>query len=191
VFMRGISDHPRGSTADWDDRQPSRFPVLALVGGPAHPDRRRLLPARCVILAAIGFLVCMALYLAAIYAIGWSARRRAQTFEIAVESTSALPSPLEIWHRHTVEWTILFSGFFFVLALASFPLWQCLGIAGLLALIFGSLWLSHSPPGPSQLDEPRFRRNLSGVWYWGLAVADWFGYLGSLCCFTALIVAVI
>ena len=86
--------------------------------------------------------------------------------------------------------TVIFGIFFVALALSGFVIWQRLGIAGLLALLFGYSAIANSP-SPVALDiASPARRMASTAGYWCLAVVDWFGYLGVLCFATALLVEV-
>lgn len=142
-------------------------------------------------LVLLGLLASVALYLVAIYGIAWSSSRRAIAAEdrgIEVDAPLPFPTATEIVKRHSVNWAIGFALFFVALAIADFPFWQRLGIAGVLALAFGSMWLAQSEPGSSSTEGSSIRRLGSNAWYWLLAVADWFGFLSVLCFATEVLI---
>lgn len=94
---------------------------------------------------AAGLVGCAAVYLSAIYAFVWAGKRRiewASSRGVALEPEPRFPSALEIWKRHSVDMTVIYATFFLALAIAGFPLWQRVGIAGLTAMVFGSLWIA-------------------------------------------------
>lgn len=135
-----------------------------------------------MVLAICGLLFSLALYLAAIYGLVWSASRRVRYLEAQGVSTDdrwKFPSAREILIRHSGEWLLGFFVFFLLLGLADFPLWQRLGIGALAALYFGSIWFDQSG---RNMDErvSAGRRLASNVWYWLLAVADWLGFMWLL-----------
>lgn len=139
----------------------------------------------------LGLVGSALLYLAAIYGIEWSSLRRVRGGDgsgIAVDAPMSFPTAQEILRRHSVEWAVGFALFFVLLAIADFPLWQRLGVAGVLAIAFGSMWLSQSEPGSAAEAAPSFQRMGSNIWYWLLAVFDWLGFLGVLCFATELLV---
>lgn len=140
--------------------------------------------------SVIGLILCVAFYLSAIYGFVWIGNRRIQWASdhgVTLGPRPEFPSPIEIWTRHSVEMTVIFGIFFVALGLSGFPLWQRVGIAGLIALVFGSFWISNSPT-PIALDVASpARRMASTAGYWCLSVADWFGYVGVLCFGTALL----
>lgn len=145
-------------------------------------------------LAILGLLTSAVLYLVAIYGIVWSSSLRVNRAEdrgAVVDAQLSFPGVEEIVRRHTLEWLIGFALFFTVLALANFPLWQRLGMAGALAVAFGSMWLSQSEPGSAARELPPLRRMGSSVWYWLLAVGDWLGFLGMICFGTDLLVRIL
>jgi hypothetical protein len=144
-----------------------------------------------MITSIIGLIVCALLYLGAIAVFVRVGRRRikwASREGVSLGPEPEFPSAAEIWTRHSVEMTVIYGVFFVALAVADFPIWQRVGIAGLAALVFGSLWIANSPtPVGLDIATPR-RRVASTAGYWCLAVADWFGYMGVLCFGTSLIV---
>jgi hypothetical protein len=87
-----------------------------------------------------------------------------------------------------MEWAIGFAIFFGILAITDFPFWERLGIAGVLAIAFGSMWLAQSEPGKAVEATPPIYRIGSNIWYWLLAVGDWFGFLAVLCFATEVLV---
>jgi hypothetical protein len=140
-----------------------------------------------------GFLTALALYLAAIYGIAWSASRRISEIEgrsVPIRHRLAFPSVHEIWIRHSVEWLLGFFVFFLLLGLTEFPLWQRLGLGAVFALYFGSVWFDQSGRNTDK-EVRRYRRGASNVWYWLLAVADWLGFMWIVCFASALVIEVI
>jgi hypothetical protein len=135
-------------------------------------------------LVILGLLASVGLYLIAIYGIAWSSSRRikaAENYGATVDAQLSFPSATEIFRRHSVEWAIGFAILFVILAVADFPFWQRLGIAGVLAIVFGSMWLAQSEPGEAAEAAPSIHGTGSNIWYWLLAVGDWFGFLAVLC----------
>lgn len=112
----------------------------------------------------------------------------AESRGIEVDAPLSFPGAAEIARRHSLEWAIGFAIFFIILAIAAFPFWQRLGIAGVLAIAFGSMWLTQSEPGSSSEEVPPIHRLGSNAWYWLLAVADWLGFLSVLCFATEVVV---
>lgn len=145
--------------------------------------------------ALLGLLASIALYLAAIYGITWSwslRYRAAESHGVQIDASPIrFPTGSEIWHRHSVEWTIGFTIFFVILTIFDFPLWQQLCITGALAIVFGSAWLAQSESGGLAEEAPRFRRLGSSVWYWLLGVGDWLGYLGVICFAIAVLASIL
>ena len=101
------------------------------------------------------------------------------------------PSIGEIWARHGGDTNVIFGIFFLALAFADFPLWQRAGIAGLAALVFGSLWLVNRPQKGPISGAGSFREAGTFTGYWCLAVLDWLGYLGIICFGTAVLVELV
>lgn len=141
-------------------------------------------------LLAGGLLMALALYLAAIYAIVWSASRRISAADgrgLSVGEKPTFPSMREVWVRHSLEWLIGFFAFFLLLGITDFPIWQRLGLGAALALVFGSVWFDQSGRAPA---SEAGRRLPSNAWYWLLAVVDWLGFMWTLCFASALVVEV-
>jgi len=144
-------------------------------------------------LVLLGLFASVVLYLSAIYGIMWSSLQRVRAAEdrgIAIDARLSFPTAAEILRRHTVEWAIGYAVFFIILAIADFPFWQRLGIAGVLAVVFGSMWLAQSEPGSTAEAVPPIRRMGSNIWYWSLAVGDWLGFLSVLCFATEVLVRI-
>jgi len=140
-------------------------------------------------IALIGLCASVGLYLSAIYGIEWSSSRRIKAAEsrgIAVDAAPSFPTAAEIVRRHSIEWAIGFAVFFIALEVADFSLWQRLGIAVILAMTFGSMWLAQTEPGEGA--PPTNHSMGSNVWYWLLAVGDWMGFLSVLCFATEILV---
>jgi hypothetical protein len=138
----------------------------------------------------LGLLVSAALYLGAVYAFVWAGRRRiewASRRGVLLGPAPAVPSTSELWNRHSVDMTIIYGVFFLALGIAGFSVWQRVGFAALVAIVFGSFWIANSPNRIGLEVASPVRRMASVVGYWCLSVADWFGYLCILCFATALI----
>ena len=145
-------------------------------------------------LVLLGLLASVILYLSAIYGIVWSSSQRVRAAEgrgIEIDARLSFPTAAKILRRHAVEWTIGYAVFFIILAIANFPFWQRLGIAGVLAVVFGSTWLAQSEPGSAAEAAPPIRRMGSNIWYWLLAVADWLGFLSVLCFATEALIRIV
>jgi hypothetical protein len=141
-------------------------------------------------LSIIGLGVMLLLWLATLRTLAWSWQRHipvaiAAGIEVDGEFRG-LTSSQVIWRnvqRHTWGWTAFFFGFFLLLDIADFPTWQRLGIAVVLSAYWGIIRVQQDEKG-GQESEPR-RDILFGpvkdqVWYRGLAVGEWFGYLGLI-----------
>lgn len=140
-----------------------------------------------------GLLMALALYLAAIYGLVWSASRRINKIEghgVPVGERPVFPSVHEIWIRHSVEWLLGYFVLFLLLGLMDLPLWWRLGLGAVFALFFGSVWFDQSGRNTDK-EVRRYRRGASNLWYWVLAVADWLGFMWTLCFASALAVEVI
>lgn len=138
-----------------------------------------------------GLIICATLYLGAIYAFVWVGKRRiawASSRGVALGPEPNFPSAFEIWTRHSIDMTVIYGIFFLVMGFAGFSLGQRVGLAGLVALVFGSFWVSNSPARIGLDVASPARRRASTFGYWCLSVADWFGYMGVLCFATALLV---
>jgi hypothetical protein len=78
----------------------------------------------------------------------------------------------------------LFFGLFLVMGLSSFPLWQRLGIAGMLVIIYGlsrirrgeTQWIAKNDPDQVAM----FGKTADRIWYRLLAIGEWAGYLCAL-----------
>ena len=137
-----------------------------------------------------GLLLAFLLYAAAIFGISWTAARRLSRADSQASSSSipVLPSIKELAERHTIEWLIGFLAFYLLLGLTDFPLWQQLGMGAVFALWFGSVWFNQSGRNQDPGIGPA-RRFASDSWYWLLAVADWLGFMWTLCFTSALVLA--
>lgn len=85
---------------------------------------------------------------------------------------------------HTLGWTVAIFVFFVLLELADFPLWQLLGFAGLLSLVYGmsavsrgeSEWIGRDDPAAVAL----FGHRRDAIWYRMLMILDWAAYLAAI-----------
>ena len=102
-----------------------------------------------------------------------------------------LPSAVELWRRHGVDVTVIYSAFFLVLALAGIPIGVRVGGAVAIAAVFGSFWISSGPTKPGSSLSSKRSRLIASTGYWVLAFADWLGYLGIICFATALVAEIV
>jgi hypothetical protein len=145
-------------------------------------------------LILIGLLVSAVVWWVAVQGIVWSWGRRinvAADSGILTDKRLATPTVAEVMLRRSSGWTFGFLILFVLLALADFPFWQRLGIAGALAVVYGSIWLSQSDRGSAAEVSPALQRSGSDVWYWLLAVGEWLGYLGVLCFASEAVIAIL
>lgn len=131
------------------------------------------------------------LWLATLFALAWSWQKHlpvaiAAGMEVNDELRH-LTSSQVIWRnvqRHTWGWTAFFFGFFFLLDVADFPAWQRLGIAIVLSTYWGIIRVQRDEAQGGQEAKPRrdilFGPMQDQVWYRGLAIGEWFGYLGLI-----------
>jgi hypothetical protein len=85
--------------------------------------------------------------------------------------------------RHSWGWTTFFFGFFLLLDIADFPTWQRLGIAIVLSAYWGIIRVQQDEKGGQEGESRRdilFGPVKDQVWYRGLAVGEWLGYLGLI-----------
>jgi hypothetical protein len=138
----------------------------------------------------IGLGIALVLWCVALLAIAWSWERH---LPIAIAAGAEIDETLRqltlaqvLWQnvrRHTLGWTAFFFIFFFLLALASFPAWQCLGIAVVLAIYYGSIRWRREAAGAAKAGSrgaSLLGPSKDDVWYGCLAVAEWCGYLGLI-----------
>jgi len=139
-----------------------------------------------------GLLASVVVWWASVQGIVWSWRRRVNVAAeegIVADEYLATPTVAEVMLRRSIGWTFGFLIFFVLLAVTNFPFWQRLSIAGVLAIVYGSIWLSQSDRGGAARAAPFLRRGGSDAWYWLLAVGEWLGYLGVLCFASELVIA--
>lgn len=143
-------------------------------------------------LSVVGLGAMLLLWLATLRTLAWSWQRHlpvamAAGIEVKGDLRELTPSQV-IWRnvqRHSWGWTVFFFAFFSLLDIAGFPTWQRLGIAIVLSTYWGIVRVQLDEAQSGQEGEPR-RDILFGpvkdqVWYRGLAVGEWFGYLGPDC----------
>lgn len=81
--------------------------------------------------------------------------------------------------RHTIGWSVFFFGFFVLLGLADFPVWQRLGIAFLLSVTYGYQRVTKET-GRDRGAVPLFTPFADKVWGFAILSAEWLGYFGVL-----------
>jgi hypothetical protein len=145
--------------------------------------------------AFLGLVLSIVIWWAMMQAIVWSWTRRvsvAASRNVDVDSLDLRPITVAaIARRHPLGWTVALAVFFTILAISNFPLWQRLGLTGVLAIIYGSTWLAKSEPGEQAESEGFARKVGSNLWYWVLAVGEWVGYFGAIVFATELLVQVL
>jgi hypothetical protein len=145
-------------------------------------------------LTLLGLLVSAVIWWVAVQGIVWSWGRRvnvAVDSGVPIDKPLATPTVAEVMFRRSFGWTFGFVILFVVLAVTDFPSWQRLGIAGTLAIVYGSIWLSQSDRGGAAEAAPFLQRSGSNLWYWLLAVGEWLGYLGVLYFASAVVIAIL
>lgn len=145
-------------------------------------------------MALLGLIGSLLLWYVAMRAVVWSWSRRldmAPTTDQLTSETLRPPTIGAIVRGHTLGWTVGFTVMFVLLILADFPLGQRIGMSAVLALFFGSVWLSQSAAGEVAEVKSLAHRGSSNVWYWLVAVGDWLGFLLALCFATELVAEVL
>lgn len=138
-------------------------------------------------LSALGLFISLAIWLGAIQSIVWSWNKHALIvasagLEVGIDDRHI--SSANVIRLHTIGWTLGLFVFFLVMALTSFPLWQCLGLAIILSVIYGvsrikqgeEHWIGKDDPGRVAL----FGQTIDRIWYRALAIGEWAGYLCSI-----------
>lgn len=146
--------------------------------------------------AFLGLLALGLVWLGALYALArtWDRylqRALAADVEISKEHRD-LKFGSVLWSNvrsHTSGWSAFFFGFFLLLGLAEFPVWQRLGIACLLALYYGYLRASRETGKCDRLAI--FSPAVDRVWYFIILSAEWLGYFGVLIFFGQLLIEVV
>lgn len=136
--------------------------------------------------AGVGVVLMLAWWAFALRGLAWSWQKHVPVLMSAGESVRGdfreLRQSQVFWmnvRRHTVGWTIFFSLFFLALGLAKFPVWQRLVIAAGLAAWYASARIAQGE-GSGGAEAWLFGPKRDRAWYWVLAAAEWFGYLGVL-----------
>ncbi|HEX5984854.1 MAG TPA: hypothetical protein VFY69_11665 [Solirubrobacterales bacterium] len=134
-----------------------------------------------------GLLISILSWIGVVRLIVWSYNRQAAALVVSDHSLDGQFQPLamkDVMTYHTVGWTVAIFVFFVLLEMASFPLWQLLGFAGVLALVYGTSaisrgeteWVRKNNPAAA----PLFGRRRDQVWYRVLMVAEWASYLAVI-----------
>lgn len=149
-------------------------------------------------LSIVGLALAFSLWIGAMEGIVWSRHRSVPIIMAAgfdVKKRDQRISIARVARRHTLGWTAFFVMFFLILALTSFPLWQRLGFAAILSIIYGLSGVSRGEKHTIGNDEPHrvamFGPVRDRIWYRILAIAEWVGYLGSLVFATQLVFQVL
>jgi hypothetical protein len=90
-------------------------------------------------LAVADLFIALLVWVGVMWVITWSWDRHVQVYLAAgvVVPEDQRSTIKRRAQRHTLGWTAFFVGFFLVLALSDFPLWQRLGIAAVLSIYYG------------------------------------------------------
>lgn len=136
--------------------------------------------------AFLGLIALGLVWLGALYALGWSWDRylnRALAADVEISSEHRdLQFGTRVWSNvrsHTVGWSGFFFGFFLLLGLVGFPVWQRLGVGCLLALYYGYLRASRET-GKYRDQLSLFSPAADRVWYFIILSIEWLGYYGVL-----------
>jgi hypothetical protein len=136
--------------------------------------------------SALGLLIAIVAWVGVAHVAVWSWNRHVAVLVASGLQVDDADTPLGVGRlarRHTPGWTAAILVFFLLLGLADFPLWQSLGFAGLLSLVYGTNEVAREE---SERDEsepkgvPLFGRLRDAAWYRLLAVAEWASYLASI-----------
>lgn len=136
---------------------------------------------------AIALLIALVAWMAVMRTIAWSWNKHASVIAdggLHVAESDQRMTMARIARRHTVGWTLTLFGFFVLLGLAEFPLWQQLALAGILAVIYGTSSIKRGESEWAGRDEPDrmalFGRVRDAIWYRALAASEWAAYLVAL-----------
>jgi hypothetical protein len=136
--------------------------------------------------AFLGLVALGLVWLGALCALAWSWDRylqRALAAEVEITSEHRdLKFGTLLWSNvrsHTVGWSAFYFGFFLLLGLVGFPVWQRLGIGCLLALYYGYLCAGRET-GKYSDRLSLFSPAVDRVWYSTILSAEWLGYYGVL-----------
>jgi hypothetical protein len=141
-----------------------------------------------------GLLIALFLWIGAMSGIVWSWNRHVPLvveagFDVKKEHRHI--DLARVARRHTLGWTAFFSVLFLALALSSFPLWQRVGFAVVLSVIYGLSRIKRGEANRLGKDEPNrvamFGVTRDRLWYRVLAIGDWAGYLIAIVFATELV----
>jgi hypothetical protein len=138
-------------------------------------------------ISVIWLVLAILLWIGILHGIAWTWNRHVAVMLSSGIQVDTSDQHMTIWRvasYHTVDWTVTFFILFLILELATFPLWQILGLAGLLSLYFGTAavakgeneWIGRDGPGAVSL----FGRLRDAIWYRTLMVLEWFTHLAVL-----------
>jgi len=136
---------------------------------------------------ALGILLSVTIWVGVMQIIAWTWNQHVSKLAASGQRVDARDRHMSISrvaHYHTVGWTFAIFLFFVLLDLADFPLWQMLGFAGLLALVYGTGAITRGEGEWVGKDDPQgkalFGRRRDALWYRVLMVADWAAYLACI-----------
>jgi hypothetical protein len=136
---------------------------------------------------SIGLLVAaLAAWVGVLCGIVWTWNRHVAVMADSGQHFSEADRRIDVGRvirRHTLGWTLFYAGFFALMDLASFPLWQRLGFAVVLAVVYGTTSMRREEEewieAESAARPALFGRVRDAIWYRVLAVGEWAAYLGS------------
>jgi hypothetical protein len=134
------------------------------------------------VMAALGVLV---LWIVSLGLLGWSWEKHvAKIPPLRRKPEDARVTRREVmWRhakRHTWGWAIFFLSLFMLLAFGNFPLWERLLFVFALACYYGNIRVRVKGNRAASGELALFSPTRDELWYTGLAIAEWFGYLGLL-----------
>jgi hypothetical protein len=144
--------------------------------------------------AAGALLIALCLWFCAMAGIIWSWNRHVPIVVAAgvdVEKDQQHINFGRIVRAHTLGWTAFFFGLFLVMALSEFPVWQRVGIAVMLSVIYGLSRIKRGETSRLGKGEPSrvamFGELRDKLWYRILAITEWVGYFGVIIFATELV----
>jgi hypothetical protein len=137
--------------------------------------------------SVLGLVAAIAIWAGTMRVLVWSMNK-----QVSVVLASGLPVEDRYRHitlrkvarYHPLGWTVAILVFFVLLKLAAFPLWQLLGYAGLLSLVYGTYAVARGESEWIGKDDPErvalFGPLRDALWYRVLMVMEWVAYLAAI-----------
>lgn len=148
--------------------------------------------------SGLGLLIATGVWVGVLQLIAWTWNRHVLVMadsDIRVDKGDRHMTIDRVARYHSLGWTAAFLVFFALLELADFPLWQLLGFAGLLALVYGTSAIARGQNEWVGKDDPAsvalFGQRRDAAWYRALMVTEWAAYLASIVLAAHLIMSLI